>query len=134
MIALLVIALLFGGGFGGSASLDLSDPAVLATFSENISTIVKDPDRSTKVVGAVYRINIMSHQTNSEAGLVEQDIQNIHAILGDYDATREEVHTTLGTLGKTLQTVNQVTIQEREVMRQNTTKKEWKKLLKELSK
>jgi hypothetical protein len=134
MIALLVIALLFGGGFGGSSSLDLSDPAVLATFSENVSTIVKDPDRAPKVVAAVYRINIMTHQANSEAGLVEQDIENIHSILGDYNATREEVHASLGVLGNTLQAVNQTTIQEREVMRQNTTKKEWKKLLKELSK
>lgn len=133
MIALLVIALLFGNGFGGGNRLNLSDPAVLAAFTEHVSAIVKDPQKASKVTDAAYRLNIMSREVYSETGAVEQNIRKINSILVDYNATREEVHAALGGLNATLKSVNQTTVQEREVMRQNTTGKEWENLLKELA-
>ena len=133
MITALVIILLFGGGFGGK-NLDLSDPAVLAEFQQNVSQIVADPGRARNVTGAIYQLNQMANVNRSSDGLVAKEIGDMRAVLGNYNATRDDAMGALRELSLALDQVNQQTVAGREVIRQNTTKSEWKKLLKELSK
>jgi len=133
MITALVIILLFGGGLGGK-NLDLTDPVVLAEFQQNVSQIVPDPNRARNVTGAIYQLNVMAQQNRSSDGLVAKEIGDMRAVLGNYNATRDESMAALRELSLALDQVNQQTVAGREVIRQNTTKKEWKKLLKELSK
>lgn len=133
MITALVIILLFSGGLGGK-NLDLSDPAVLAEFQQNVSQIVADPGRARNVTGAIYHLNQMSQQTRAPGGLVAKEVQDMRGVLGNYNSTRDEAMVALRELSLALDRVNQDTVAGREVIRQNTTKKEWKKLLKELAK
>jgi len=133
MIIALVILLLFAGGFGAS-HIDLSDPVVLVKFRRSISEIIEDPVRAANVTNAIYDLNIMSSQTRSENGAVEKEIKDFRAIAGNYKATPAEVHTALRELEGSLTSAKQSTIEGREIIRRNTTKKEWKKLIKALAK
>ena len=132
MIPTLIIILLFSGSFG-SKSLDLSDPVVLAELRQNVSDIVSNPAKAANVSDAIYRLNITTSQAGSPDGIVEQGIAGFRAAAGSYDSTPGELRDALLELETALTTANRSTVGEREVIRQNTTKKEWKKLLKELS-
>lgn len=133
MIIALVILLLLSGGFGAS-HVDLSDPVVLAKFRRSISEIIEDPVRAANVTNAIYDLNVMSSQTRSASGAVEKEIKDFRAVAGNYNATPAEVHTALRELEGSLNSVKQSTIEGRETIRQNTSKKEWKKLIKALAK
>jgi hypothetical protein len=131
MIPTLIILLIFGGSFG-SNSIDLTDPVVLAEFWQHVLEIVRDPAKATNVTDAVYRLNILASQANSTGGVVEQGVESFRAVAGNYTATPGELRDALLELETALSTVNRGTIGEREVIRQNTTKREWKKLIKKL--
>lgn len=133
MIIALVILLLLSGGFGAS-DIDLSDPVVLVKFRRSISEIIEDPVRAANVTNAIDDLNIMSSQSRSASGAVEKEIKDFRAIAGNYQATPAEVHAALSELESSLTSVKQGTIEGREIIRQNTSKKEWKKLLKALAK
>jgi len=133
MIPTLIILFLLSGGFNAK-NLDLSDPVVLAEFRENVSTIVEDPYRAANVSNAVYNLNIASHRTSKADGVVVQEVQKFRSVVGNYKATQAEAHAALKKLETSLINVNLGTIEGREAIRQNTTKSEWKKLLKKLSK
>jgi len=134
MSVVIILLIIFGsGGFGGK-SLDLSDPAALAEFRRNVGTIVEDPARAANVSNAIYQLNILSHETTSSEGSIEKEISEFRQTIGNYNAKQAEVYTALRELEISLTNVNRNTIQGRDVIRRNTTKKEWKKLLKELSK
>ena len=132
MIAALIILLLLGGS--GSSTLDLSDPETLAKFNQNVGTIISDPTKAARVSDAVYKLNVMSRYAYGENGLIGQDIQEFRRVAGDYNASRAEVHAALGQLDAGMRTVSSKTVRAREVIRLSTTKKEWNKLLKALSK
>jgi hypothetical protein len=134
MIIALVLVLLFGSGLFGSSSLNLSDPAVLSEFSDRVSEIVEDPYRAANVTDAAYRLNVMAWETRSQTGTIEQGIQALRDTLVDYAATDEAVHDTLRGLESHQAVINQANLEERGIIRQNTTKKEWNKLLKNLAK
>jgi ABC-type transporter Mla subunit MlaD len=131
MITALVIILLFSGGSNG---LNLSDPAALAKFNQGVSTIISDPQRAANVSNAVQQLNYMSYQARNPTGMIEKEIQTLSIVAGAYDATPEQVFSAVQNLEFALNRVNQNTVQARETIRQNTTKGEWKKLLKAMSK
>lgn len=133
MIIALVLLFLLSGGFN-APNLDLSDPAVLVEFRQEVSTIIEDPVRATNVSNAVYHLNVLSFKSRSAKGTVEQEIIDFDKVAGDYSATKAEVHAALKELEHSLVSVSRSTIDGREVIRRNTTKKEWKKLLKSLKK
>lgn len=133
MIIALIILILLSGGLN-APNLDLSDPAVLAEFRGEVSTIIEDPVRANNVTNAIYHLNVMSFKTRSANGEVEEEIKNFRAVAGNYKATQKEVHAALRELEDSLVSVNRSTIDGREVIRRNTSKKEWKKLLKALKK
>jgi len=133
MIIALIILILLSGGLN-APNLDLSDPAVLADFRREISTIIEDPVRANNVANAVYHLNVMSFQTRSADGAMEKEIKEFRAVAGNYKASKAETVTALRELEHSLVSVNRSTIDGREIIRRNTTKKEWKKLLKALKK
>lgn len=133
MIIALIILILLSGGLN-APNLDLSDPAVLAKFRQEVSTIIEDPVRAANVTNAIYHLNVMSFKTRSAKGSVEQAIVNFDKVAGNYGASTAEVHAALKELEASLVSVNRSTIDGREVIRLNTSKKEWKKLLKSLKK
>ena len=133
MITAFVIIMLFGGSFGAT-SLDLSDPALLAQFRQEISGIIADPVRAAAVSDALFELNELSKKSRSADGAVEQKIQNIRTVVGNYESTRAEVEAALAELDIAVKEGNRHTIVGREVVRRNTTEKEWKSLLKQLSK
>lgn len=133
MIIALIILILLSGGLN-APNLDLSDPAVLAEFRREISTIVEDPVRANNVANAIYHLNVMSFQTRSADGEMEKEIKEFRAVAGDYKASKAETIAALRELEHSLVSVNRSTIDGREIIRRNTTKKEWKKLLKALVK
>lgn len=133
MIIALVILILLSGGLN-APNLDLSDPAVLVEFRDEVSTIIEDPARAAQVTNAIYHLNVMSFKTRSANGLVEQEIRDFHNVSSNYNASKAEVHAALRELEHSLVSVNRSTIDGREVIRRNTSKKEWKKLLKALAK
>ncbi len=132
IIALIVLVLLSGGL--NAPNLDLSDPAVLVEFQKDVATIIEDPSRATTVSNAVYHLNVMSFKSRSAKGAIEQEIIDFDKVASNYSATPAEVHAALKELEQSLVNVSRSTIDGREVIRQNTTKKEWKKLIKTLAK
>ena len=132
MITTFVILLLFGGSFGAK-SLDLTDPAILAQFEQNVAEIVPDPDRASKVTDALYGLNELSTKSRAPDGVIEGNIEEVRTVLGDYGASRTEIYSALQKMETAVKDVNRNTIIGREVIRQNT-KGEWNKLLKELAK
>ena len=133
MITAFVLVLLFGGSFGSSTSLNLSDPEVMARFTQSVSGIVKDPGRATAVTNASFRLNVLAWQSRSAESPIRQNVRQLRFVLGDYDASRDEIIGVLGSIGSNQQIQNGNTIEGREVIRRNTTKREWGRLLKELS-
>lgn len=133
MIIALIVLILLSGGLN-APNLDLSDPAVLVEFRKEVSTIIEDPARAANVTNAIYHLNVLSFKARSNKGTVEQEIINFDKVAGNYHSTSTEVHAALKGLEKSLVGVNRSTIDGREVIRLNTTKKEWKKLLKSLKK
>lgn len=133
MITAFVILMLFGGGFGGK-SLNLSDPAVLAQFQQNVAGIVSDRGRATAVTNAVVQLNEMSWQARNPNGLIENEVQNVRAVASNYTSTQAELSAAMSALETEISRENYNMIQGREVIRRNTTKSEWGKLLKTLSK
>ena len=133
MIIALIVLILLSGGLN-APNLDLSDPAVLVDFRREVSTIIEDPVRAANVTNAIYHLNVMSFKTRSAKGSVEQAIVNFDKVAGNYGASTAEVHAALKELEASLVSVNRSTIDGREVIRLNTSKKEWKKLLKSLKK
>ena len=133
MIIALILLILLSGGLN-APNLDLSDPAVLVDFRREVSTIIEDPVRAANVTNAIYHLNVMSFKTRSAKGSVEQAIVNFDKVAGNYGASTAEVHAALKELEASLVSVNRSTIDGREVIRLNTSKKEWKKLLKSLKK
>lgn len=133
MIIALIVLILLSGGLN-APNLDLSDPAVLAEFRQNVSTIVQDPNRAANVSNAIYKLNIVSLHGSSSEGVVEKEVRSFRKTATNYDSSQEELQRALKNLEYALLSVNRSTIEGRDVIRQNTTKKEWKKLLKELSK
>ncbi|NOX99926.1 MAG: hypothetical protein GXP30_09380 [Verrucomicrobia bacterium] len=83
---------------------------------------------------AVYHLNVLSFKSRSAKGTVEQEIIDFDKVAGNYTASKAEVHAALKELEHSLVSVSRSTIDGREVIRRNTTKKEWKKLLKSLKK
>ena len=132
MITAFVILMLFGGGFGGK-SLNLSDPAVLAQFQQNVAGIVPDRGRATAVTNAVVQLNEMSWQARNPNGLIENEVQNVRAVASNYNSTQAELAAAMSALETEISRENYNMIQGREVIRRNTTKSEWGKLLKTLS-
>ena len=132
MIPTLIVLLLLGGNFGAN-HLDLSDPAVLAEFRQNVLRIIPDPVRAANVSRAVYDLNVASYHGRSSEGVIEQEFRNLRSVASSYNSSNEDVHIALRKLEHSLSNVSRGTIQGREIIRQNTTKKEWEKLLKELS-
>lgn len=132
MIIALIILILLSGGLN-APNLDLSDPAVLADFKQDVSAIIQDPKRANKVVSGVYQLNVMSFKTRSTNGLVEREIREFRAVASNYNSSKSEVVSALKELEHSLVSVNRSTIDGREVIRKNTTKKEWKALLKALA-
>ena len=133
MIIALIVLILLSGGLN-APNLDLSDPAVLVDFRREVSTIIEDPVRAANVTNAIYHLNVTSFKTRSAKGSVEQAIVNFDKVAGNYGASTAEVHAALKELEASLVSVNRSTIDGREVIRLNTSKKEWKKLLKSLKK
>ena len=133
MIIALILLILLSGGLN-APNLDLSDPAVLVDFRREVSTIIEDPVRAANVTNAIYHLNVMSFKTRSAKGSVEQAIVNFDKVAGNYGTSTAEVHAALKELEASLVSVNRSTIDGREVIRLNTSKKEWKKLLKSLKK
>ena len=133
MIIALIVLILLSGGLN-APNLDLSDPAVLVDFRREVSTIIEDPVRAANVTNAIYHLNVMSFKTRSAKGSVEQAIVNFDKVAGNYGTSTAEVHAALKELEASLVSVNRSTIDGREVIRLNTSKKEWKKLLKSLKK
>ena len=132
MTVVLVIVLLFGGA-GGSKTLDFSDPAVLAAFKQNVNSIIPDQERARRVYEAVFEMNEMSIKSRSPQGLIATDIAKFREVATDYGSSRDEVYASLRQLYYSLGQVTRKTVQGREVIRQNTSKREWKKLLKALN-
>ena len=131
MITALVIILLFSGNSNG---LNLSDPAALERFNEGVMKIVSDPQRAANVSNAVQQLNYMSWQARKPTGMIEREIQTLSIVAGAYDATPEQVFSAVQNLEFALNRVNKNTVDAREIIRQNTTKSEWKKLLKAMAK
>jgi len=131
MIAALVILLILGGGSG--ANLNLSDPAVLASFRANVARIIPDRARAANVSDAVYHLNVMSWQAQNPSGLIEQEIQSLRSVATSYEASPAEVHAAVQNLEVALNRVNRDAVATREIIRRNTDKGEWKKLLKTLA-
>lgn len=132
MITAFVILLIFGGGFGGK-SLNLSDPAVLAQFQQNVAGIIPDRNRATAVTNAVVQLNEMSWQARNPNGLIENEVQNVRSVAGNYNSTQAELSAAMNALETEISRENYNMIQGREIIRRNTTKSEWGKLLKALS-
>ena len=133
MIIALIILILLSGGLN-APNLDLSDPAVLAKFRQEVSTIIEDPVKAANVSEAVYKLNVVSFHTRSSEGVVEKDIKNFRSTATNYNSSKDEVHRSLKNMEYSMLSVNRSTIEGRDVIRRNTAKKEWKKLLKQLSK
>lgn len=133
MIIALIVLILLSGGLN-APNLDLSDPAVLVEFQQEVSTIVEDSRRAANVSNAVYQLNVMSFKARSSKGTIDEEIRNFYSVAGNYASTSAEVYAALGELETSLAGVNRSTIDGREVIRRNTTKKEWKKLIKALAK
>lgn len=133
MITTFVILLLFGGSFGAK-SLNLSDPAILARFKQEIGAIIPDPDRASAVTDALYGLDELSTKSRSPEGAIEENIENVRTVIGNYESTRSDVYSALHKMEAAVKDMNRNTIIGREVIRQNTTKREWNQLLKELAK
>lgn len=133
MIIALIALLLFSGAFS-APNIDLSDPVVLVEFNRELSTIIKDPARASQVSKAIYGLNIQSFKARSAKGTIDTEIRNFYQIAGNYHATPLEVHQALRELESSLTSVSRSTIEGREIIRRNTSKKEWKKIIKTLSK
>ena len=133
MITSLVILMIFGGGFGGK-SLNFSDPAVLAQFKQNVGGIISDQNRVAAVTDAVVQLNKMSWEARNPNGLIENEVKNVYAVSTNFHSTPAEVAAAMTALETEISRENFNMIQGREIIRQNTTKDEWKKLLKSLSK
>ncbi len=133
MIIALIILIFFPGGLN-APNLDLTDPAALADFRREVSTIIEDPVRAKKVIDSVYHLNTIPDQTRATDEKIEQEIKKFRAISGNYTAPKAEIITAFKELERSLVSVNRNTIDSREVIRRNTSKNEWKKLLKALKK
>ncbi len=133
MIIALIVLILLSGGLN-APNLDLSDPVVLVKFQQQVATIVKNSRRAINVSDAVYQLNVMSFKTRSSKGTIDEEIKNFYSVAGNYESTSTQVYAALGELETSLASVNRSTIDGREIIRRNTTKKEWKKLIKALAK
>jgi hypothetical protein len=127
MIIALVILLLLGGG----TSVDLSDPAVIAKLQKNVGTIVPDPNRARNVVTAAQQLGVTSHALRQNT---QADLQVARDMALNYSTTPAEFTQVLNKLDSDSMQSRRAMISARETIRLNTTKKEWKKLLKSLTK
>ncbi|MCF6311532.1 MAG: hypothetical protein L3J39_03690 [Verrucomicrobiales bacterium] len=133
MIIALIALILFSGVLS-APHVDLSDPVVLVEFNQELSTIIEDPVRASAVSKAIYGLNVQSFKARSAKGTIDTEIQDFYQVAGNYHSTSSEVHEALRQLENSLTSVNRSTIEGREIIRSNTSKKEWKKLIKTLSK
>lgn len=131
IIALILI--FFSGGLN-APNIDLTDPAALAEFKQKVSTIIEEPVRAKKVTDSIYHLNTMPVRNRATEDTAEQEIKKFKAIAGNYNAPKAEILTAFKELEDSLENVNQNTIDSREIIRRNTTKKEWGKLLQALKK
>ena len=131
MITAFVILMIFSGRSGGE-SLNLSDPAVLARFQQNVSVIIPDPERQRAVANSVVQLNQLSWQARNPNGLIEDEVKNVRTIAADFRSTPAELAAAVKALEVEISRENTNMIRSREIIRQNTSSDEWKKLLKSL--
>ncbi|MEM7145253.1 MAG: hypothetical protein AAF591_08950 [Verrucomicrobiota bacterium] len=127
MIIALVVLLLLSGG----SSVDLSDPAVIAKIQQNVRSIVPDPNRARNVAAAAQELGVQSQALRQKT---EADLQTARNLALDYATTPAEFTQALDQIDADALQTRRAMISAREKIRLNTTKSEWKKLLKSLKK
>jgi hypothetical protein len=127
MIIALVILLLLGGG----SSVDLSDPAVIAKLQQNVGTIVSDPNRARNDAAAAQELGVTSQALRLQT---KADLEVARNLAINYSTTPAEFTTALNKIDADSLQSRRAMIAAREKIRLNTTKSEWKKLLKSLKK
>jgi len=75
----------------------------------------------------------MSWQARNPNGLIENEVRNVRAVVTNYNSTQADMATAMSALETAISQEGTSLIRSREIIRKNTSKDEWKKLLKSLA-